>query len=205
MTDSTSNVFINCPFDNTYKPMFHALVFTVFDCGFVARCALEERDSGEVRIDKIIRIIEQCRYGIHDISCTELCDDNGLPRFNMPLELGMFIGAKKYGSEGHQKKKYTVLDRERYRFQKFISDIAGQDIQSHGSVPNHAIKAVRNWLLSVSKRKTIPTFKAIKRRYEEFERELPNICLELDLEIDDLEYNDFCTLVVNWLETSSSV
>ncbi len=201
--DSTNNVFINCPFDVKYRPMFHALVFAVFDCGFVARCALEERDSGEVRIDKIIRIIESCRYGIHDISCTELCEQNGLPRFNMPLELGLFIGAKKYGSETHEKKRYTVLDREPYRFQKFISDIAGQDIQSHNDDPSTAIKAIRNWLKSVSKRKTIPAYRALSRRYDIFLKQLPDICHELELEPEELEFNDFCNVVSDWLTQNS--
>ena len=49
----TDNVFINCPFDSAYKPLFDAIVFAVHDCGFVARCALEEEDTSQVRIDKI--------------------------------------------------------------------------------------------------------------------------------------------------------
>jgi hypothetical protein len=35
------DVFINCPFDDTYKPIFEAIVFVVNDLGFVAGCALE--------------------------------------------------------------------------------------------------------------------------------------------------------------------
>jgi hypothetical protein len=38
-------VFINCPFDRDYLPLFHALVFTVARCGFTPRCALEVVDS----------------------------------------------------------------------------------------------------------------------------------------------------------------
>jgi len=56
------------------------------DCGCVARCALEAYDSGDVRIEKILDIIDQCKLGIHDISRTEL-NEHSLPRFNMPLEL----------------------------------------------------------------------------------------------------------------------
>ena len=69
------NVFINCPFDSTYKPLFDAMVFAVHDCGFIARCALEEGDASEVRIDKIYSIIADSCYGIHDISRIELDDD----------------------------------------------------------------------------------------------------------------------------------
>ena len=103
-THYNDNVFINCPFDLAYKPLLDAIVFAVHDCGFVARCALEEGDASQVRIDKIYSIIEDCRYGIHDISRTELDETSRLPRFNMPLELGIFLGAKRFGIEEQDKK-----------------------------------------------------------------------------------------------------
>ena len=63
-----NHVFINCPFDSVYKPIFDAIVFAIYDLGFVARSALEIDDGTEFRLAKIERIIEECRYGIHDIS-----------------------------------------------------------------------------------------------------------------------------------------
>lgn len=71
------NVFINCPFDKQYKPILHSIVFAIYDCGFIARSSLEITDSGHNRIDKIFRIIKDCRCGIHDISKTELDTDGG--------------------------------------------------------------------------------------------------------------------------------
>lgn len=85
------SVFINCPFDAKYRSLFQAAIFAVFDCGYVPRCALEVYDSGQVRIDKIVGLIKRCRFGIHDISRTELDRKSRLPRFNMPLELGIFL------------------------------------------------------------------------------------------------------------------
>lgn len=102
------NVFLNCPFDEEYQPLFRAMVFTVEDCGFRARCALEAENSGEVRIDKINRIIRECRHGIHDISRTEPDPVNSLPRFNMPLELGLFRGAREFGSRVQQQKNCLI-------------------------------------------------------------------------------------------------
>jgi len=43
-----TSVFVNCPFDTQYKPLFEAIVFTVFACGFQPRCALEIDDASEV-------------------------------------------------------------------------------------------------------------------------------------------------------------
>ena len=55
------NVFVNCPFDDDYQPIFKALVFATFECGLRPRCALEIYDAGEVRFEKIARIIGECR------------------------------------------------------------------------------------------------------------------------------------------------
>jgi len=63
-----TNVFINCPFDSEYSKFFHAIVFTIIDCGYLPRCALEVLDSSEKRLEKIRKIIEDCRLAIHDLS-----------------------------------------------------------------------------------------------------------------------------------------
>lgn len=53
-SDYHDSVFINCPFDSDYKPLLDAIVFAVFDCGFIARCALEEEDASLIRKKSII-------------------------------------------------------------------------------------------------------------------------------------------------------
>lgn len=56
-TDYNYNVFINCPFDSDYKPLFDAMIFAIHDCGFVARCALEEGDTSQVRMIQSITLL----------------------------------------------------------------------------------------------------------------------------------------------------
>lgn len=145
-----SCVFINCPFDAWYRQLFRALVFAIQDCGFMPRCALEVQDSGEVRIAKIKRIVRECRHGIHDISRVELDTASGLPRFNMPLELGLFLGAQAYGGREQKQKRCLILDQSPYRYQVFCSDLAGQDIATHSGSPYFVLKAVRDWLASLA-------------------------------------------------------
>jgi hypothetical protein len=48
MSTYEKGVFINVPFDRKYQRLFNALVFAVYDCGFIARCSLEEGDSSNV-------------------------------------------------------------------------------------------------------------------------------------------------------------
>lgn len=76
-------------------------------CGFIHKSALEEEDATNNRLDKIIRLIKNCRFGIHDISRVEL-DQAQLPRFNMPFEFGIYFGAKHFG-EKEQKYKSAIV------------------------------------------------------------------------------------------------
>src|SRR5438067_13615471 len=104
MAAYVDSVFINVPFDKKYLRLSNAIIFAVHDCGFVARSALEVEDSGEARVEKIFDIIEKSKFGIHDISRAGIDRKTGLPRFNMPLELGFFLGAKRYGPERDREK-----------------------------------------------------------------------------------------------------
>ncbi len=144
--DYHDNVFINCPFDPKYKTIFNAIVFAVYDAGFYPRCAFEIGDAAENRLQGIVRIIKECRYGIHDISRTQRDRRSQLPRFNMPLELGIFLGCKYFGGRHHGSKSCLVMDTEPFRYQKFISDIAGQDVSAHDDDPKKAVTVVRDWL-----------------------------------------------------------
>ena len=197
-------VFVNCPFDEQYRPLFRAIIFTVRLCGYTARCALETDDSGETRATRIIDLIRNCRYGIHDLSRTELSD--GLPRFNMPFEFGVFIGFKHSGVRKQRGKLALVLDRERYRYQRVLSDIAGQDIKAHHDKLPDLVRAVRDWLKALSPSRKLPGTEAICRRYEAFTAELPRLLGELQLTTADLDnYPDFYQLVHDWLVNNQPI
>lgn len=189
------NVFINCPFDRPYKRIFDVLVFTVFDCGFVARSAQEITNTAEVRVEKIARIIEDCRFGLHDLSRTSLDRVHRLPRFNMPFELGLFLGMAR-NAPG---RSCLVLDRDRYRYQKFISDISGQDIAAHANDPEKTVGVVRNWLRSSQTEGTVPGPAHIWKRYRSFRKDLPGICEDLRLKPGEMIFNDYATIASEWV------
>src|SRR5258708_5681752 len=132
-------VFINCPFDSEYQPILEAITFAVFSCGYFPRCALQIIDSGQNRLSKIIGLIDECDYSLHDLSRTEL-NQHQLPRFNMPFELGLALGRRK------RPRSLLVLDRAPYRYLEFISDLAGCDPSSHDNDAMKSIAKVRDWL-----------------------------------------------------------
>jgi hypothetical protein len=121
----------------------------------------------------------------------------------MPLELGLFLGCHRFGTGWQREKVCMILDVEPNRYQKFISDIAGQDICSHGGKPETAIKLVRNWLKTCSRRTVfVPSAGTIQKRYASFEAELPQICEELDVdpELESMLFADFSHLLTEWLK-----
>jgi hypothetical protein len=201
----SNSVFLNVPFDQHYKPLLEAAVFAIYDCGLVARCASEDEDSSAVRLEKIYHLIQQSKYGIHDISRVELDVTNNLPRFNMPLELGIWLGAKRFGKKKQRLKRALVLDRLDHRFKVFCSDISGHDIRSHHNDPAVVIRRIRNWIRNSPDYKTIvfPGPERIIGRYRQFSSKLTKQCQAVGLDHEKLEFNDYCILVAGWLTAHS--
>lgn len=200
------SVFINCPFDDEYQPLLEAAVFTIHDCGFLARCSQEINDSSQQRVEKILQMIADCKYGTHDISRTELTEfdkENKLPRFNMPLELGYFLGAKRFGSGKQKQKLCLILDTEQYRYIKFCSDIKGQDISSHENNADKLIRRVRDWLNDSITDVRIPSGSKIAERYHLFENVLPLYCQTFRKDKNELTFIDFRNLVIAWLKDNT--
>lgn len=201
---SKDDVFINCPFDDGYTASFRALVFTIMACGFRPRSARELDDAGQTRIDKIYGLIKECRFGIHDISRTELDPVNNLPRFNMPFELGIFLGAKKFGGRTQVVKRVLVFDTEQFRYQRFISDLAGVDIQAHNGDPVAIVRRTRDWLANVSRRQ-LPSSNQLRRVYDDFLTSLPVIAHQLEFELDRIPYVDFERILAEWLVSAPAL
>ena len=142
-------------------------------------------------------LIEACPLGIHDLCRTELDPAVNLPRFNMPLELGLFLGARRYGSQ--RDKRCLVLDKEPYRFRLFISDISGQDVHSHENQVETLIGRVRDFLRTVSPG-PLPGGARIHHDFIEFEAEKGSICTALDLVPADVTFTDFVYIVAYYLK-----
>jgi hypothetical protein len=201
----SDNVFINCPFDDEYSKMFNSLLFATTHCGFYVRCALEENDCSMNRLSKIMDIMAECKYSIHDISRTQINTDSSLPRFNMPLELGIFLGAKRFGNMKQKNKQCLILDSDKYRYQQFVSDISGQDIEAHNNEVKTAINCVRNWLANKSHDRQLCSGSIIYNDYLKFKKKLPYFCLEFQLNIKELTFCDTNFLVNKWCHDSNTL
>ncbi len=188
-SDRDRSVFINCPFDAAFTSIFNAIIFSATACGFQVRSALEIADSGELRLQKIMRLLESSRFSIHDISRVELDEDSGLPRFNMPIELGAALGMKYLGRARLRDHHMLVLDTERYRYQTFASDLAGIDISAHGGTPARAIGEVRNFF-GTHIGATLPSPSVIEKGYRLFEAALPAMAAAARQQERELTFKD---------------
>jgi hypothetical protein len=138
-------------------------------------------------------------YGIHDISRTETDPRSKLPRFNMPLELGVFLGAKRFGAKGQKSKRCIIFDIEKYRYQSYISDIAGQDIHSHQGKVAVLIQELASWLRNESRDPRVPGGRKMVPEFASFQREVPAICSRRGLEPDELTFSDYVDMVGQYL------
>jgi|EndMetStandDraft_8_1072994.scaffolds.fasta_scaffold02352_8 hypothetical protein len=168
-------VFVNAPFDPAYDPMLEALVFTVFASGYRARCALEVNDSGDIRLDKLVRLIGQSTRSIHDLSRIKPTDGgNDLPRFNMPFELGMAMGAKRFGPS-RKSDSIKIMVAEPYKLPEYLSDLGGNDPDAHHNQPPKVIRIVRDFLHTAPNGKPLPGPTKLVATFDEFKSKLPAI------------------------------
>jgi hypothetical protein len=107
---------------------------------------LERLDSGRPRIDKIISLIKESKYAIHDLSRLKAREAGEYYRLNMPFELGLDVGCRLFRNDQWAGKKCLILEAERYRYQAALSDMSNSDIAVHGNDPTEACVQVRNWL-----------------------------------------------------------
>jgi hypothetical protein len=187
------DVFVNCPFDEHYSPIADAIIFAIVDSGFSPRSALERSDASEVRIGKIYELISQSQYAIHDLSRNTSNDQKARSRFNMPLELGIFLGAKSFGGETHNGKRCLIFDRHPHNYQAYISDISGQDIYAHNDNAQAAVRSVRDWLSMLPEARTLPSASVMYERYLRFRNELSLLCYDRLQRIDELTFSEYVT------------
>jgi hypothetical protein len=195
------SVFINCPFDEQFAPILQAVAFCVTDLGFRPRLAPENSDNGTSRLERIIELIRESRFGIHDLSRCKSTHVDEYYRLNMPFELGLDHSAARFGAGELASKSILILEESRYDYQKSLSDISGWDIEAHGGEYTQAVRKVSRWLIQHAGANPIGTA-AILRHYEDFqewhwERELSRGASEDD--IREYPTIDFVRAMSEWV------
>lgn len=163
------SVFINCPYDDEFEPLFHAIVLTVAARGFTPRSARESEGEAEPRIVRIAKGLMESKYSIHDLSRFQGAGPENLARFNMPLELGIALGMRYMKGTTPAGHNWVALVPEHFMHQKFVSDLAGFDAPDHDQQPATVIRKVAAWLsIQPDFTAPTPTAKTIFEAYPDF-------------------------------------
>jgi hypothetical protein len=122
------SVFLNVPCDSEFENLYLAYIAGLSAFGLIPRATLEIPTSRR-RLERILMLIEECTYSIHDLSRVQL-DKNAprVPRFNMPFELGLAVAHASL----HRQTSWYVCETVRHRANKSLSDLDGTDVRIHG-------------------------------------------------------------------------
>jgi len=198
------NIFINCPFDDDYNSLLRPMLFTIVFLGYFPKLSNERSDSGETRINKICDLIKKSKYSIHDLSRLKP-DEDEFSRQNMPFELGLDIGCRKFANDHLKEKKCLILEKERYRFMKALSDLSGSDIKDHSNNPSKLVIQVRNWFIETVELRDIPSGKQIWYNFTDFATDFYDKRKKENENFDDQELNmmpipEYIYYIKEWCE-----
>jgi hypothetical protein len=136
-----NGVFLNVPYDEEFSSLYVAYIVGLCQLGLVPHLA-SEIPGGDRRLNRIFRLIQSCRYSIHDLSRVELSvAPTAVPRFNMPLELGMTITWHNLHPSRHD---WSVWESDPYRLQRSASDLNGTDPYIHNGTAEGVLSELRN-------------------------------------------------------------
>ncbi len=162
------SVFLNIPYDPRFTQLYLAYIAGLTQLGLRPRATLEI-PGGERRLDRILSLIQSCRYSIHDLSRVEL--DRNLPptpRFNMPFELGMTITWQKMDKRRHT---WFVFETQNRRIDKSLSDLKGTDANIHDGTVEGVMRELCNAFVRRRQRPDVPemlhTYEQMRRRVKQ--------------------------------------
>ena len=135
-------IFINCPFDSKYKPMLRAMLFVARFYGLEIKIASTDTDSKSNRLERIIELMKEAKYSIHDLSKLRSEKKKEYYRMNMPFELGLDYGL------GGNEKVFLIFEDEAYKLKIALSDINGWDVRPHYNKPEQLILEFRKWIVA---------------------------------------------------------
>lgn len=200
-------VFINCPFDDEYLEMFHAIFFVVKCFGFEPECAKDySANQQKKRMDNICELVLKCKYAIHDISRTEsnIVRGREMPRFNMPFELGLSMGAN-LRLPKKKRTKILIFDKEAYDYDVYFSDLKAYDISCHNNnVDTFVSILAQNMDIWVDS--TLAEYvsaKTVKKKYQAYKAFLNLELKELNEELKNLNTKRAKQLITSFLSKTS--
>ena len=154
------SVFLNVPYDAAFENLLLAYIAAISAYGFSPRATLEI-PFGQRRLDRILTLIRQSQYSIHDLSRVQLDrKPPRTPRFNMPFELGLTIALERTAHPDHS---WIVCETVLRRVNKSLSDLDGTDAYIHGGTIKGVFREMGNAFVGSSRQPTVTEMSQIYR------------------------------------------
>jgi hypothetical protein len=158
------SVFLNIPYDLGFEDLYLAYIVGLTQLGLRVNATVAVPNQG--RLETIFGLIEESNFSIHDLSRIEL--SRGIPRFNMPVELGLALYRSHVTRGKHQ---VYVFESKPYRAQRSTSDINGIDPQIHNGTAKGIMAGLRNIFRQPGDVTTVPemltSYRAVRRKLPE--------------------------------------
>lgn len=168
MPDYDTSVFINCPFDSEFAPLLEVMLFCVVRSGLTPRLSSERLEAGESRLEKILELIQTCRFSIHDLSRGVASKKGEALRMNMPFELGLDMGRRRAPDAETNNKRFIVFENHPYELKKCLSDLNGVDVAFHRNDFLLVLRNLRDFI-RVEAEKVLPGPSALEGEYYTFQ------------------------------------
>lgn len=153
------SAFLNIPYDIRFEPLYLAFIAGLSGFGLIPRATLEIPGSRR-RLDRIIELVQSCSFSFHDLSRV----GSGLPRFNMPFELGLTVALANRNARSHN---WFVFEAREHRLQQTLSDLDGTQVYVHKGRPLNVLYQLTNALVRTTHQ---PTIKELQLIYEDLTR-----------------------------------
>jgi hypothetical protein len=161
------SVFLNIPYDDAFENLYLAYIVGLTQLGLRINATLAIPNQG--RLKTIMDLIEQSNFSIHDLSRIEL--SSGIPRFNMPVELGLALYRSKITKGRH---RVHIFESKPYRTQRSTSDVNGMDPQIHRGTVTGLMAGLRNIFRQPDDVTTVPemltSYRAVKQKLPELRK-----------------------------------
>lgn len=153
-------VFINLPYDKAFERLYLAYIAGLSTLRLEPKAALGI-PSGRPRLSRILDLVGNCRYSIHDLSRVQV--DRvapRTPRFNMPFELGLTVAWSELNPDRHT---WFVCETEERRALKSLSDLNGTDVQIHHGTVAGVMRELCNAFVAVGRQPDVPHMMVVYR------------------------------------------
>jgi hypothetical protein len=164
-----ARVFLNIPYDDPFQSLCLAYICGITAFGFLPRATLEI-PGGSRRLDRIFKLIQSCRFSVHDLSRVELDKKfPPTPRFNMPFELGLSVAWERAGKKQHT---WFVFEERGRRLTKSLSDLNGTDEYIHGGTITGVFRELCSAFVRPGRQ---PSVQQMRKVYGEVQKRVPEI------------------------------